>query len=99
MNDHIFLSCLFGSVPGLLPWSLKVAKRLPIEWLQKLFESRANLREAAVGSTRKRMEAVNQMEDLKAKDDLITHLINTQDPTTGAPLDFDDIAAEAFAMM
>src|SRR5262249_8737669 len=41
--DHILVGALYGLVPSLMPYSMRLGNKLPIPGLQKLFTSRRQL--------------------------------------------------------
>ncbi|KIM92627.1 hypothetical protein OIDMADRAFT_139359 [Oidiodendron maius Zn] len=95
INEHIFLSCLLGSSSSILSVSRKVIHHLPIPWLQNLLEGRKALQITTEKCVRVKMEQASEEED-KEKVNLLDHLLAAKDPETGARLDFEDLASEAF---
>jgi len=93
INDHIFLSCLYGSVPGLLPHSRNIANKLPLPWLQGLLKSRTSIRD----TTARCVAACMKQRGKHTTHNLLTQLVEAKDPETGLMLDTPDIASEAFA--
>lgn len=93
INEHIFLACLLGQMPELLPLLKKLAVYTPIPWVQQLLAARGRLKDLTADCVRTRLR---QKVDRK---DLLTCLINAEDPETGAKLTELDINTEAFAMM
>ncbi|EXK86379.1 hypothetical protein FOQG_09651 [Fusarium oxysporum f. sp. raphani 54005] len=94
INDHIYLACLMGMTPDALPWIKKVLPFIPIPWLQRLFNARAQLRNLTAACVRQRIEAGSS--DRK---DLLSCLLVAVDPETGSKLTELDINTEAFAMI
>ncbi|KAM5520510.1 hypothetical protein FOXYSP1_14400 [Fusarium oxysporum f. sp. phaseoli] len=92
--DHIYLACLIGMTPDALPWIKKVLPFIPIPWLQRLFNARAQLRNLTAACVRQRIEAGSS--DRK---DLLSCLLVAVDPETGSKLTELDINTEAFAMI
>lgn len=97
INDHIFLASLYGSLPSLLPYSMRWSRYLPIPWLQGLLRSRLKIRNKVSECVRK--EIVEQKERPDKNKNLLTHLIAAKDPDTGAELTEDEICSEAFAFL
>lgn len=96
INDHIFLACLYGSLPSLLPCSMKLSAWLPFKWMQGLLQSRRKLRDTTAETVSRAIEEHNQG---KSRHNLLTQLIEAKDPETGAKLDEIDINTEAFAYL
>ncbi|KAG4286424.1 hypothetical protein FPRO06_07684 [Fusarium proliferatum] len=94
INDHIYLACLMGMTPDALPWIKKVLPFIPIPWLQRLFNARAQLRNLTAACVRQRIEAGSS--DRK---DLLSSLLVAVDPETGFKLTELDINTEAFGMI
>ncbi|EXM20719.1 Cytochrome P450 [Fusarium oxysporum f. sp. vasinfectum] len=94
INDHIYLACLMGMTPDALPWMKKVLPFIPIPWLQRLFNARAQLRKLTAACVRQRIDAGSI--DRK---DLLSCLLVAVDPDTGSKLTELDINTEAFAMI
>ncbi|RKK85612.1 hypothetical protein BFJ71_g14086 [Fusarium oxysporum] len=94
INDHIYLACLMGMTPDALPWIKKVLPFIPIPWLQRLFNARAQLRNLTAACVRQRIEAGSS-----GRKDLLSCLLVAVDPETGSKLTELDINTEAFAMI
>jgi cytochrome P450 len=94
INDHIFLACLMGMMPEVLPYLRAVAAWTPLPWVQQLFKARAQLKTLTAQCVRRRLN-----EKLSGRKDLLSSLINAVDPVTGAKLTELDINTEAFAMV
>ncbi|ENH72102.1 Pisatin demethylase [Fusarium oxysporum f. sp. cubense race 1] len=77
-----------------LPWMKKVLPFIPIPWLQRLFNARAQLRKLTAACVRQRIDAGSI--DRK---DLLSCLLVAVDPDTGSKLTELDINTEAFAMI
>ncbi len=45
LNDHFYLSCLYGMVPSILPWAMKIGNYIPLPWFRHLVKARIQLRE------------------------------------------------------
>jgi cytochrome P450 len=95
INEHILLSCMFGMLPSLLPYSMRIANYLPIPWLQNLLASRKALKEMTSACLAREMSRVKGTE----KDSLLTRLILAKDPETGEPIPEVAVASEAFAFL
>lgn len=94
INDHIYLSCLLGMMPEMMPFLKVVAAWTPLPWFQGLFRARKLLKNLTAECVSHRMR-----EKISNRKDLLTCLINAVDPETGAILTELDIHTEAFAMM
>ena len=94
INDHIYLACLMGMMPEMMPLLKAVAPWIPHPWLQRLFGARKQLRDLTARCVRTRLN-----EKGLARKDLLTCLINAVDPESGAKLTELDISTEAFAMV
>ncbi|KAF5703649.1 cytochrome P450 monooxygenase [Fusarium mundagurra] len=94
INDHIYLACLMGMTPDALPWIKKVLPHIPIPWLKRLFNARAQLRNLTAACVRQRIEA-----GASDRKDLLSCLLVAVDPETGSKLTELDINTEAFAMV
>jgi len=94
INDHIYLACLMGMMPEVLPYLKMVAAWTPLPWLQRLFKARAQLKALTAQCVSRRINEKNS-----GRKDLLTSLINAVDPETGAKLTELDINTEAFAML
>ena len=95
INNHIFLSSLYGSASSLLPHSRNITNRLPVPWLQALLKSRAGLRDI----TAKCVGACMKDRGKHTTHNLLTQLVEAKDPESGEMLDVADIASEAFAFV
>jgi cytochrome P450 len=98
INDHVLLSCMYGSVADLLPVPTlrTITSWVPSAWIQGLLKSRAYLRDNAGRCVKAAIE--DHKTDKKAHN-LLTQLIEAKDPETGAELDFAEIASEAFGFL
>jgi len=94
INDHIYLACLLGSMPAIMPYIKKASPYIPLPWLQRLLAARKKLRDLTARCVRTRLR-----EKLSGRKDILTSLINAVDPDTGARLTELDISTEAFAMV
>jgi benzoate 4-monooxygenase len=95
INEHIFLGCMFGMLPSLLPYSMRIANYLPIPWLQNLLNSRKKLKEKTTACLDREMSRTKTSE----KDSILTRLIRAKDPETGEDLPKVAVASEAFAFL
>lgn len=95
INEHIFLACIFGSLPSLLPYSMRLASHVPLPWLQNLLKGRRALRDSTAGSVTRELARHKVSE----KHSLLTRLISAKDPETGEPLTEVAIQSEAFAFL
>ncbi|KAH7247760.1 cytochrome P450 [Fusarium solani] len=94
INDHIFLACLLGMIPDLMPFIKAISPWTPVPWLQQLLAARRDLKNLTAKCVSSRMADTGA-----ARKDLITSLINAVDPQTGARLTELDIQTEAFAFI
>ncbi|OCT51550.1 putative benzoate 4-monooxygenase cytochrome P450 [Cladophialophora carrionii] len=95
INEHIFLGCIFGMLPSLLPYSMRIANYLPIPWLQDLLNSRKRLKDRTSECLDREMSRQKTSE----KQSILTRLIQAKDPETGEDLPKVAIASEAFAFL
>lgn len=98
INDHIFLGCLYGSLPSLLPYSMKVSGFLPIPWLQSLNRSRQSIRDTVTSCVSTMFGKMSE-DDEKKSNTLLTQLIKAKDPETGRKLTVTEISSEAFGFL
>lgn len=94
INDHIYLACLMGQMPELMPFLKHVAAWTPVPWFRRLFAARAQLKSLTADCVRQRLN-----EKIVGRKDLLGCLINAVDPETGTTLTELDINTEAFAMV
>ena len=92
INDHILLGCLYGSLPGILPWSMKLSNYLPFTWLRKLIESRKKIRGTVA-------RCVEEKTSESSEKTLLTNLKKSKDPETGKELSNIEISSEAFGFL
>lgn len=97
INDHIFLATLYGSLPSLLPYSMRWSRHLPIRWLQGLLRSRLKIRSTVSACVAKEMS--EQKDHPDKNKNLLTQLIAAKDPETGVRLTEEDICSEAFGFL
>lgn len=97
INDHIFLASLYGSLPSLLPYSMRWSRYLPIPWLQGLLRSRLKIRDTVSECVGKEMREQKDRPDRNKN--LLTQLIAAKDPETGARLTEVDVCSEAFGFL
>lgn len=98
INDHIFLGCLYGSLPSLLPYSMRWSSLLPIPWLKRLIRSRLMIRDTVRKCVQKEMATSGNAIEDKNKN-LLTQLIAARDPETGEQLTNMDVGSEAFGFL
>ncbi|KAK6197122.1 hypothetical protein LQW54_010917 [Pestalotiopsis sp. IQ-011] len=94
INDHIYLACLMGMVPSMMPIFKAVAPWVPLPWFRSLFRARRQLKELTADCVARRM-----LKGTDRRNDLLTNLINSVDPETGEKLTELEINTEAFAMI
>ncbi|KAF5966130.1 hypothetical protein FBULB1_11832 [Fusarium bulbicola] len=94
INGHIYLACMMGMTPEALPWIKKALPFIPIPWLRRLFNARAQLRDLTAACVRRRIEG-----GPSDRKDLLSSLLVAVDPETGSKLTELDINTEAFAMI
>ncbi|CDM34511.1 hypothetical protein DTO013E5_5013 [Penicillium roqueforti] len=92
INDHILLGCLYGSLPGILPWSMNLSKYLPFSWLRKLLGSRQKIRSTVA-------QCVEDKTSESSGKTLLTNLQKAKDPETGEELSNIEINSEAFGFL
>lgn len=95
INNHVFLGCLFGMMPSLLPYSMQYAGRIPWPWLQNLLQSRRQLRD----KTSKHVSNELAKDRSGQRHNILARLISAKDPETGEMLSDDEINSEAFAFL
>lgn len=86
---------MYGLLPSLLRYSMRLTRYVPLPYIQKLLQSRLWLRDTTaecVGAEIARSKDP-QRDTEKA---LLTQLINARDSDSGAGLAHSDIASEAF---
>lgn len=93
--DHIWISCLYGMVTSLLPYSMKIGNKLPIAGLQKLLTSRRELSAQTAGYVKAAAEKHKQGE----RESLLANVLEAKDPDTGVSLTMEEICGEAFAFL
>jgi cytochrome P450 len=93
--DHIWVGCMYGLFPTLLPYSMILGNRLPIPGLHQLVASRKQLRSQTSEYVRAAMSKHKDGE----RESLLALLMEATDPETGAALTFDEISSEAFAFL
>lgn len=93
INDHILLGCLYGSLPGILPYSMKLSNYIPVSWLRKLIKSRQRIRTTVAGCVEE--EKTNE----SSEKTLLTNLTLAKDPETGKALSNVEISSEAFGFL
>lgn len=98
INDHIFLGCLYGSLPSFLPYSMKLSGFLPIPWLQTLNRSRQSIRNT-VARCVSTMFGETLENDEKKSNTLLSQLMKAKDPETGKKLTVTEISSEAFGFL
>lgn len=95
INDHIFLGCLYGMLPSLLPYSMQVGKHIPWPWLQNLLKSRETLR----NKTSNHVATELARDKTVKRQNILTRLIEARDTETGEGLTGDQIKSEAFGFL
>lgn len=93
--DHILIGTLYGLVPSLMPYSMRLGNKLPIPGLQKLFESRRRLSEQTAEYVRAAIEKHKEGD----RESLLANVLEARNPETGARLTTEEICAEAFAFL
>lgn len=43
-NNNFYLAHIYGMMPSLLPWTMKLGKYVPLAWMQELIQSREVLK-------------------------------------------------------
>ncbi|KAH8820178.1 cytochrome P450 [Xylogone sp. PMI_703] len=93
--DHILVGALYGLVPSLLPYSMKIGNRLPLPGLQKLLASRRGLSAQANEYVKAAIEKHKEGE----RESLLANILEARDPETGARLTIEEICSESFAFL
>ena len=75
INDHIFLGCMYGMLPSLLPWSMRIGNYLPIQALQNLLKSRRSLKERTATHVAMELRKEKNLD----QHSLLTRLIDAKD--------------------
>lgn len=97
INQHIYLGCLYGMLPTLLPHSMRLSRYIPLPWLQHLLQSRSKLREQTDHHVGKEMEREKQANS--QRHNLLRRLIQATDPETGERLTREQVDSEAFGFL
>lgn len=92
INDHILLGCLYGSLPGILPWSMILSNYMPFSWLRELIKSRQKIRRTVA-------RCVEEKTSESSGKTLLTNLKKAKDPETGKELSNIEISSEAFGFL
>ncbi|KAI1628552.1 cytochrome P450 [Exophiala viscosa] len=95
INEHIFLGCMYGMLPSLLPYSMQLAPHIPLPWLQDLLKSRKTLRD----QTAKHVAEEFAKEKSEERHNILARLMEARDPETGEELTEAQISSEAFAFL
>jgi cytochrome P450 len=98
INDHVFLGCMYGMLPNLLPYSMRLTKYIPLPYVQKMLKSRLWLRNTTAECVGAEMTRSKDPQSDREKN-LLTQLINAKDPDSGAGLTHSDVASEAFGFL
>ena len=94
-NDHFYLGCLYGMVPSLLPWSMRIGNRIPSAWFKSLVQSRAQMRQQTIHAVEQTLQS-----SVIARDrSLLSYVIEARDPVTGEKMSKLDICTEAFGFL
>lgn len=93
--DHILVGCLYGLVPSLLPYSMRLGNTLPIPGLQKLLKSRRQLSAQATEYVNAAIEKHNDGD----RESLLANILEARDPETGKRLTIEEICSESFAFL
>ena len=94
-NDHFFLGCLYGMLPSLLPWSMKIGSRIPFPWFRGLVKSRQIMREQTIACVTRSLRDSEKGSNRS----LLSYVIEAQDSVTGEKLSVVDICTEAFGFL
>jgi cytochrome P450 len=95
INEHIWLGCLYGMLPALLPYSMRLSSWVPLPWLRDKLESRAALRK----KTSEHVAAELARDKTVERQNILNCLVHAKDPETGESLTEDAISSEAFAFL
>lgn len=94
-NDHFYLGCIYGMMPSLLPYSMRMGNYLPLKWFQNLVQSRAQMRQQTIDSVTRSIESSDEARDRS----LLRYVIEARDPDSGERLSQLDICTEAFGFL
>lgn len=95
INEHIFLGCMYGMLPSLLPYSMQLFPRIPLPWLQRLMAGRKKLRD----QTAKHVAVELAKDKTEVRHNILSRLTQARDPETGEELTEAEISSEAFAFL
>ncbi|KAJ9641648.1 hypothetical protein H2204_002710 [Knufia peltigerae] len=95
INEHIFLGCMYGMLPSLLPYSMQLFPRIPLPWLQRLMAGRKKLRD----QTTKHVAVELAKDKTEIRHNILSRLTHAKDPETGEELTEAEISSEAFAFL
>ena len=95
INNHIWLGCVYGMLPALLPYSMRLSPWIPLPWLQDKLVSRKALRDMTAAHVAAELARDKTVE----RQNILNRLVNATDPETGAGLTDDTISSEAFAFL
>jgi cytochrome P450 len=95
INNHIWLGCLYGMLPSLLPYSMQYSRWIPSSWLQDKLRSRAALRQKITAHVTTELAKDKTIE----RQNILNRLVNARDPETGEELSEDAISSEAFGFL
>lgn len=94
-NDHFYLGCIYGMMPSLLPYSMRVGYYLPLKWFKNLVLSRAQMRQQTIDSVTRSIQSNETARDRS----LLSYVIEARDPCSGERLSQVDICTEAFGFL
>jgi cytochrome P450 len=93
--DHVLLGNIYGLMPSLMPYSMRIGNKLPIPGFQKLLASRRQVSSQAAEYVKSAIETHREGE----RETLLANILEARDPETGARLTTEEICGEAFAFL
>lgn len=94
-NNHFYLAHIYGMLPSLLPWSMRLGQYVPVAWIKELVKTRALLKDHTINCVKRSLTASERRADRS----LLSYVIEAQDLDTGARLNEVDICTEAFGFL
>ena len=95
LNDHFYLALLYGMMPSLLPYSMRLGNHVPLKWFQKLVHSREQLRQQTIDTVWQSI----QLRDISHDRTLLDYVIDAHDPSSEEKLSEADVCTEAFGFL
>jgi benzoate 4-monooxygenase len=95
IQDHIWLGCIYGMLPSLLPYSMRFSSWIPFPWLQDKLRSRNALRDKTASHVSFELARGKDSE----RQNILNRLVHAKDPETGEGLPEAAIRSEAFGFL